>query len=65
MKVSEVQKKMVERLAMFLIILLINMVVLKFLWNNVLSKHITILKPIEGIKDAIMLSIALSLIKLC
>ena len=59
------QAKALERGVVFLISLLLTLFIIKFLWNRSLVKHITILKPIDGFKDAFILSIALSLIKSC
>jgi len=61
MKLNEIQK----RILMFAIALLANMFLLKYLWNNSLSKHITVLKPINTIGDAILLAFALSVVRLC
>jgi len=57
------QARAIERAFMLIISILITLFILKFLWNRYLVKHITILKPITNFKDALMLSIALGLIK--
>jgi hypothetical protein len=65
-KVKELlQAKAIERATMLIISIFITLFILKFLWNRYLVKHITILKPITSFKDALMLSIALGLIKSC
>ena len=65
-KVKELlQAKAIERASMLLISILLTLFIIKFLWNQYLVKHITILKPITGFKDAFMMSIALCLIKSC
>lgn len=58
-------KSFTEALVMFLILLAISTFLLRFLWNNSLAKHITVLKPINGFMDALVLSVALSVVKCC
>ena len=50
-------------LTMLVIIIIINMVVLRFLWNKALVKHVSILKPITTLADAFVLSLGLTLLK--
>ncbi len=50
-------------LTMLAIMIIINMVVLRFLWNKALVKHVTILKPITTLADAFVLSLGLTLLK--
>ena len=59
------QAKAIERVVMLLISILLTLFIIRFLWNQSLVKHITILKPISGFKDAFILSIALNLLKAC
>jgi hypothetical protein len=61
MKLNETQK----RILMYVAVLFVNMMLMKYLWNNSLSKHITVLKPINNIREAILLAFALSVIKMC
>jgi hypothetical protein len=42
---------------------LISMFLLRFFWNRSLVPHITIFKPITTLLDALLLSIALNLIR--
>jgi hypothetical protein len=51
-----------QTLVVFLIVLLINVLIVRFLWNTALVKHITILRPATTLLDTLILSIALSLI---
>ena len=51
----------VQWLVVFLIVLLINVLVIRFLWNTSLVKHITILKPVETLLDTLLLSLALTI----
>ena len=48
-------------LIIFMLILLIYVLVIRFLWNSVLVKHITILRPVDKLLDTFLLAIALSL----
>jgi hypothetical protein len=61
MKLNETQK----RILMYDAVLFVNMMLMKYLWNNSLSKHITVLKPINSISEAALLAFALSVIKMC
>lgn len=51
----------VKWLIIFLLVLLIYVLVIRFLWNTVLVKHITIFKPVDKLIDTLLLAIALSL----
>jgi hypothetical protein len=46
----------------FLVVLLITTFLIRLLWNTSLVKHITILKPVDSLTDAFILSIALQVI---
>lgn len=54
-------KSFLKTLVVFLAILLINMLVVRFLWNTALVKHISILKHVDSLFDTFLLSIALTL----
>lgn len=58
-------KSFIETLVVFAILILISTLLLRFLWNESLVKHITVLKPINGFVDALVLSVALSVLKCC
>jgi hypothetical protein len=45
------------------LIVLIQMLVLRFLWNNALVKHVSILKPITTLLDAFILSLGMTLLR--
>lgn len=55
--------QLTSNLLTFLIVTIINMLVLRWLWNNALVKHVTILKPLTTLLDALLLSLALTLLK--
>jgi hypothetical protein len=48
-------------LVVFLIVLFINVLVVRFLWNTVLVKHISIFKPVSSLLDTLLLSVALTM----
>lgn len=61
--IKEVMKAKTEREAIveilvFVLVVLISTFILRFTWNNSLSKHITVLKPINSFFDALFLSIS-------
>lgn len=58
-------KSFLETLVIFVILLIISTLLLRFLWNESLVKHISVLKPVNGFKDALVLSLALSVLKCC
>ena len=47
----------------YTLLLLIYTVLMRFLWNSALVKHITILTPLGSLKDALLLVIALNVLK--
>lgn len=55
--------QLTENLLTFLIVLVINMIILRWLWNNALVKHVTVLKPVTTLLDALLLSLGLMLLK--
>jgi hypothetical protein len=52
----------VETLVKFLIALLINILIIRFLWNTALVKHITVLKPASTLLDTLLLAVSMSLV---
>ena len=51
------------QLAITLLIIIISAFILRFLWNKVLVPHVSILKPVETLFDAFLLSIAIAVIR--
>ena len=60
---SSSSKDLVKNIILFLIVVLLMTVIIKYLWNIVLVPHITILKPVTTLLDALLLSLALNLIR--
>jgi len=54
---------LLKNFVMFLIVVLISTFIVRFLWNNALVTHITVLKPISTLTDAFLLSLALNLLR--
>ena len=52
-----------KALIVFFILIVINMFVVRFLWNTSLVKYITILKPVDTLFDTFLLSIALTIVQ--
>jgi hypothetical protein len=48
-------------LIVFLIMVLVYTLVVRFLWNTVLVKHITVLRPVNTLLDTFLLAIALTI----
>jgi hypothetical protein len=55
--------EVVSEILIFTLILLISTFVLRFAWNRSLVKHITVLKPINSILDAFILSLSLAVVR--
>jgi hypothetical protein len=52
----------IKWLVVFLLVLLIYVLVIRFLWNSVLVAHITILRPVKTLLETFLLAIALTLV---
>ena len=53
----------VTELLTFVLVILISTFVLRFLWNQSLVKHVTVLKKLDTFLDAFMLSLALAVVR--
>jgi len=47
----------------FLLVVLISTFLLRVVWNRSLVKHITVLKPINNLMDAFILSLSLQIVR--
>ena len=47
----------------FVLVILISTFLIRLVWNRSLVKHITVLKPIDTMLDAFILSIGLSVVR--
>jgi hypothetical protein len=52
-------------LVVFLIVLLVNILIIRFLWNTALVKHIKILSPVDSLLDTFLLAVALTMFHSC
>ena len=50
-------------LTILVLIIVISAFVLLFLWNRVLVPHITVLKPLSSLFEALLMSIAIAVIR--
>lgn len=50
-----------QTLVVFFIVVLVNVLIVRFLWNTALVKHVSILKPVDTLFDTLLLSIALTM----
>lgn len=62
LKTSNASDALTEILVLLLSIL-ISTLILRLLWNNVLVKHISVFRPINTFVDALLLSIALGVLR--
>ena len=53
----------ITELLTFVLVILISTFVLRFIWNQSLVKHITVLKKLDTFLDAFMLSLALAVVR--
>ena len=60
---SRSQKELIYNVITFLIYVVIMTIVLRFLWNTSLVKHISVLKTVDTLPQTLLLAIALALFK--
>lgn len=60
---SRSQKEFIYNLVVFLIYIVIMTIVLRFLWNKSLVKHISVLKSVDTLPQTLLLAIALAMFK--
>ena len=60
---SRTRKEFLYNLIVFAIYVIILTVLLRFLWNQSLVKHITILKPVDTLWHTFLLAFAFTLFK--
>ena len=53
----------ITELLTFVLVILISTFVLRFLWNQSLVKHVTVLKKLDTFLDAFILSLALAVVR--
>ncbi len=60
---AKTTKDALTEILMFVLTILVSTFVLRFTWNNSLSKHISVLKPLNTFLDALLLSISIQVIR--
>ena len=61
---SRSQQEAFYNLAVFAIFVVLMTIIMKFLWNGTLVKHITILKPVDSLLQTFLLSLGIALFRL-
>lgn len=56
-------KDIIVEILTFVLTILVSTFVLRYTWNNSLSKHISILKPLNTFLDALLLSISIQVVR--
>jgi len=59
---SENKDDLVKQLLIFVLSILVSTFILRLVWNTSLVKHISVLKPINSLLDAFILSISIRVI---
>ena len=59
---SKSRSEMITEILIFVLNILISTFILRLVWNSSLVKHITVLKPINSMLDAFILSISIRVI---
>lgn len=62
---AKTTEERVKLVIMYIVITLLSTFILRFLWNESLVKHITVLKPIKSLLEAFLLSVALMVLRGC
>lgn len=60
---SDTKSDALVEFLVFVLSILIGTFLLRFMWNHSLVKHITVLKPINTMLDALALSLSLAVIR--
>jgi|TARA_B110000444_G_C18806660_1_gene580367 hypothetical protein len=60
---AQTKSDMLTEFLTFVLVLLISTFILRLVWNRSLVKHITVLKPINTLVDAFVLSLGLAVVR--
>ena len=60
---ARTKRQIIEEILIFVLTVLVSTFILRFTWNNSLSKHISVLKPIRTFFDALLLSISVQVFR--
>lgn len=58
-------QKPIETMIMFLLVILISTFLLKFFWNRGLVPFVTVLRPLKNLQEALILAVALAIVRGC
>lgn len=61
---SRNQREAIYNALVFTLFVVIMTVIMKFLWNDTLVKHITILRPVDSLLQTFLLALGIALFKL-
>lgn len=61
---SRNQREAIYNALVFTLFVVIMTVIMKFLWNDTLVKHITILRPVDSLIQTFLLALGIALFKL-
>ena len=56
-------KDIIVEILTFVLTILVSTFILRYTWNNSLSKHISVLKPLNTLLDALLLSISIQVVR--
>ena len=56
---AKTKRQVIEEILIFVLTVLVSTFVLRFTWNNSLSKHVSVLKPVRSFIDAHLRSISI------
>jgi len=62
---TETKSDMLTEVLLYTMVILISTFLLRILWNRSLVKHISVLKPINTMLDAFLLSVSLVILRGC
>ena len=60
---AQTRSEMLTEFLIFVLNILIGTFLLRLVWNRSLVKHITVLKPIQTLLDAFILSLSLAVVR--
>lgn len=61
---SRSQKEMIYNLFVFVLFTVLMTLLMQFLWNGTLVKHISILKPVDSLLQTFLLALGIALFRL-
>jgi len=61
---SRNEREAIYNVLVFTLFVVIMTVIMKFLWNDTLVKHITVLRPVDSLLQTFLLALGIALFKL-